>query len=162
MPGWVLPLMIVALAGCAGGRPAPGGDRCPIEASDLAEIRKLVSDYRASWLSGDASAVLGLFTDDGVLLPHHGDAPVVGRAAIEKFWWPRDAPPFRLLRMEVTVDEVGGNCGLAFARGIDEIAWSGGGRTRSQRGTYLNVFRKTAGGWKISHHMWDDPVAQVE
>jgi uncharacterized protein (TIGR02246 family) len=121
-----------------------------------------MSKYRDAWMAADARAVLAVFTPDAVLLPHHGDDPVVGRAAIERFWWPPDSPPFTLMRMEVTVDEVGGDCRIAYARGADRIDWSSGGKTLSQRGTYLNVLRNESDGtWRISHHMWDDPMPQV-
>ena len=110
-----------------------------------------------------SKAVLAVFTPDAVLLPHHGDNPVVVRAAMERFWWPPGSPPFTLTRMEVTVDDVGGDCGIAWARGFDEIEWTASGKTHSQRGTYLNVLRKQSdGAWRISHHMWDDPLPQVQ
>jgi ketosteroid isomerase-like protein len=34
------------------------------------------------------------------------------------------------------------------------------GDNRIAKGTFLNVLKKLPNGeWKISHHMWDDPVA---
>jgi uncharacterized protein (TIGR02246 family) len=151
---------LVLLAGCATSRPDAAG--CPLTPADDAAVRSVMSKYRDAWMAADAKAVLAVFTRDAVLLPHHGDDPVVGLAAIERFWWSPDSPPFTLTRMEVTVDEVGGDCRIAHARGFDEIEWSGAGKTHSQRGTYLNVLRKESdGAWRISHHMWDDPAPQV-
>jgi uncharacterized protein (TIGR02246 family) len=151
---------VVLLAGCATSRPDAAG--CPLTPADDAAVRSVMSKYRDAWMAADAKAVLAVFTRDAVLLPHHGDDPVVGLAAIERFWWSPDSPPFTLTRMEVTVDEVGGDCRIAHARGFDEIEWSGAGKTHSQRGTYLNVLRKESdGAWRISHHMWDDPAPQV-
>jgi uncharacterized protein (TIGR02246 family) len=151
---------VVLLAGCATSRPGAAG--CPLTPADDAAVRSVMSKYRDAWMAADAKAVLAVFTRDAVLLPHHGDDPVVGLAAIERFWWSPDSPPFTLTRMEVTVDEVGGDCRIAHARGFDEIEWSGAGKTHSQRGTYLNVLRKESdGAWRISHHMWDDPAPQV-
>jgi uncharacterized protein (TIGR02246 family) len=151
---------VVLLAGCATSRSGAAG--CPLTPADDAAVRSVMSKYRDAWMAADAKAVLAVFTRDAVLLPHHGDDPVVGLAAIERFWWSPDSPPFTLTRMEVTVDEVGGDCRIAHARGFDEIEWSGAGKTHSQRGTYLNVLRKESdGAWRISHHMWDDPAPQV-
>src|SRR4051812_32184249 len=120
----------VVLAGCAASR--PGVVRCELTPADAAVVRGVMSNYRDAWMAADAKAVLALFTRDAVLLPHHGDDPVVGLAAIEGFWWPPGSPPFTLTRMEVTVDEVGGDCRIAHARGSDEIEWTGSGRTHSQ------------------------------
>lgn len=151
---------LVVLAGCATSRPGAAG--CELTPADAAAVRGVMSKYRDAWMAADAKAVLALFTRDAVLLPHHGDDPVVGLAAMERFWWPPGSPPFTLTRMEVTVDEVGGDCRIAHARGSDEIEWTGSGKTHSQRGTYLNVLRKESdGAWRISHHMWDDPAPQV-
>ena len=153
-----LALACALLAGCAASRPPPAGGACALTPADLASVRSVMATYRDAWMAADRAAVLALFTDDAVLLPHHGDDPVVGRAAIERFWWPARSPPFTLNRMEVTVDQAGGDCAVAFARGTDEIAWTSEGRTHQQRGTYLNVLRKEGDGtWRISHHMWDDP-----
>jgi uncharacterized protein (TIGR02246 family) len=151
---------LVVLAGCATSR--HGGAECELTPADAAAVRGVMAGYRDAWMGADAKAVLALFTRDAVLLPHHGDDPVVGLAAIERFWWPPGSPTFTLTRMEVTVDEVGGDCRIAHARGSDEIEWSGSGKIHSQRGTYLNVLRKEGDGpWRISHHMWDDPPPQV-
>src|SRR5205814_4174188 len=110
---------LVLLAGCATSRPAPGGAGCSLTPADAAEVRDVISKYRDAWMAADPKAVLAVFTPDAVLLPHHGDNPVVGRAAMERFWWPPGSPPFTLTRMEVTVDDVGGDCGIAWARGFD-------------------------------------------
>jgi len=148
---------------CAAPRPSGPRADCELTRDDLERARTVITAYRDAWLDADATAVLALFTRDAVLLPHHGDPPVVGEAAIRAFWWPPGSGPFKLLSMEVSVDEVGGSCGTAFARGTDQIAWASGGKTYRQRGTYLNVLRKMPdGSWKISHHMWDDPAPQVE
>lgn len=135
-----------------------------LDAKDRAAIRALIDRYRSSWMAGDARGVLSTFTDDAVLLPHHGDAPVVGGKAIEKFWWPPGAPPFKLLDFELTVDEIGGCGALAHARGAHQMSWSieEGSKVKRfrQRGTYLVILRRLAdGSWRTSHRMWDDPAA---
>jgi uncharacterized protein (TIGR02246 family) len=134
---------------------------------DVAAIRAIIEAYRTSWLAGDEQAVLKTLTDDAVLLPHHGDAPVVGRSAITKFWWPDGAPPTKITKLIITIDEVGGDCSVAYARGRDEVSWSieerGTTKTYGNAGYYLNILRKLPDGtWHISHHMWDDPATQAQ
>lgn len=107
--------------------------------SDDAEVHPLraVNDaYRAAWLAGDSAAVLRLFAPDAVLLPHHGDPPVVGLEAIRRYWWPPNTNPATVTALEITVDDadVDGDTGTLWGRGE----------------------------WRITHRMWDDPVAQPD
>ena len=130
--------------------------------TDVAAIHATVEAYRQSWLAGDAEGVLRTFTEDAVLLPHHGDPPVVGIAAIRSYWFAPGGPPTTITELALTIEQTSGNAGLAFVRGRDSVAWtvSRGGRiTRSSNaGTYLNVMKKMPdGSWRIQAHMWDDP-----
>ena len=50
-----------------------------LSADDIAKIRDAHKRYETTWLKGDADGVRSLFTDDCVLLPHHGDPPRVGK-----------------------------------------------------------------------------------
>jgi len=130
--------------------------------ADKTAIKAVMENYRTSWLKGDARGVQNTFTEDAVLLPADGGKPVVGKKAIIAYWWPSGAPPTPVLELNITVDEVDGECGLAYARGTDEVAWSSMEKgkivTHKVKGTYLNVFRKGKDGkWRISHHMWDNP-----
>ena len=132
-----------------------------------AELRTVVDDYRAAWLRGDSAAVLRLFASDAVLLPHHGDSPVVGLEAIRAFWWPASAPPTRITTLEQTTDgvRVDGGTGTVWGTFTLGFSWEADGGTRALRnsGTYLMVLRREADGrWRITHRMWDDPVAQPQ
>ena len=130
--------------------------------ADVAGIHETIEAYRRSWLAGDAEGVLRTFTDDAVLLPHHGDPPVVGIEAIRKYWFAPGGPPTTITELVLTIDQTSGNSGLAFVRGSDSVAWTVSDRgqvTRwSNAGTYLNVMKKMQdGSWRIQAHMWDDP-----
>lgn len=134
---------------------------------DIAKIRQVHRHYEQAWLKGDADAVRALFTDDSVLLPHHGDPPRVGRNELNAFWFPPDAPPSKILKLKLDIKDIGGNAQIAYVWGFDEVAWSttqeGKTKTVSNKGTFLNVLKKQpSGGWKISHHMWDDPLHQQQ
>ncbi len=139
--------------------------RPELTSADVAGIKAVLENYRTAWLKGDADGVLNNFTDDGVLLPHHGGAPVIGRAAMQKYWFPAGATPTRVIKLNITFEQIGGDCQFAYARGRDEVSWTieenGITKTYGHSGTYLNVFRKTpAGSWRITHHMWDDPATE--
>ncbi len=81
---------------------------------DRTSIRNVIEKYRTSWLAGDAEGVMSTFTEDAVLLPAQGSAPVVGREAIRKYWWPAGAPPTTVTKLNITYEEMGGECGTAF------------------------------------------------
>jgi len=75
---------------------------CLLEA-DREAVRGVHDAYRAAWLANDGEAVRRNFTEDAVLLPHHGLAPVEGMAAIKQFWWPADAKLTTITRFEATL-----------------------------------------------------------
>lgn len=104
------------------------------------ELRAVNNAYRTAWLAGDSAAVLRLFAADAVLLPHHGDPPVVGLDAIRRFWWPAGSPPTTITALEISTEGASVN-----------------------GGTYLMVLRRgSPGGWVITHRMWDDRVPVQE
>jgi uncharacterized protein (TIGR02246 family) len=130
-------------------------------------IRATIEAYRTAWLANDAKGVLKTLTDDAVLLPAHGAPAVVGIAAIEKYWFAPGGPPTTVMGLDITVDQVRGNRTLAFARGLDGVAWTvtqdGATHRHSHTGTYLNVMKKLPNGaWRIQVHMWDDGPEHVE
>ena len=132
-------------------------------ATELGRLRAVNDSYRHAWLAGDSAAVLRLFTPGAVLLPHHGDPPVLGIEAIRAFWWPPDAPPTTVTALDVTMEgaEVEGPVGVLWGRFTLAFSFVSEGRQRSLRnsGTYLMVLRRQVDGeWRITHRMWDDPV----
>jgi uncharacterized protein (TIGR02246 family) len=136
-------------------------DKSALTEQDRTAIRSVIEKYRTSWLAGDAAGVMSTFTDDAVLLPAQGSAAVVGREAIRRYWWPAGGPPTTITKLNITYEQIGGECGIAYARGKDEVGWTieenGTKKNRGNSGTYLNVMRRLPDGtWRISHHMWDD------
>ena len=153
--------MIAVSTACRSGAAGQGG------AADGRSLRAVNEAYRAAWLAGDSAAVLRLFASDAVLLPHHGDPPVVGLAAIQAFWWPPDGPPTTVTSMDITTDgaEVTADQGVLWGRFALAFSFEMNGQQRSLRnaGTYLMVLRRQADReWRITHRMWDDPVAQQD
>jgi len=133
--------------------------------ADIQKIKQTIGTYRSGWLDGNPTTVQSTFDKDAVLLPHHGDRPVVGIEAIKSYWWPKNATATKIVRLDITVDEIGGDGCYAFVRGNDSVEWvtatSAGEQKYANAGTYLNVMRKQPDGtWRILQHMWDDPANQ--
>jgi uncharacterized protein (TIGR02246 family) len=162
-----LPRAIAVATALLGTRSlALGTPASKISAADEAKVRAVLEQYRSAWLRNDAQAVLRLFTDDAVLLPHHGVEPVVGIEAARAFWFPTGGPSTTITEFALTVDETGGSCDIAFARGHSRLAWITGegaaARRSTNAGTWLTLLRRQAdGSWRITHQMWDDPPAQT-
>jgi uncharacterized protein (TIGR02246 family) len=146
---------------------ASDGNPGELTVDDERAIKTTIEGYRTSWLANDAKGVLKVFTEDAVLLPAHGGTAVVGIAAIERHWFSPGGPPTTVTELDITVEQVSGNRGLAFARGLDSVAWTvtehGVTHRHSHPGTYLNVMKRLPdGSWRIQVHMWDDGPERVE
>ena len=162
-----LALALTLFSATSDNTTSASGCSATLSKQDTAAVKAVIESYRTSWLADDTEGVLKIFTDDAVLLPHHGVAPVVGRQALKDFWWPAGTSRVKLNKLDITVDEVGGDCQLAYVRGHDAISWTveegGTQKTYVNSGTYLNILRKMPEGtWRISHHMWDDPANQLQ
>ena len=154
----VLPV-ICLLSTC----PGIGAAGNTLSGEDVAKIKQVHSKYEEAWLKGDADGVRALFTDDCVLLPPHGDTPRIGQRGLNEYWFPPDSPPTQITKLVVTPQGIGGDGQIAYVWGTDEVAWTtvqnGKTTSASHKGIFLNVLKKQANGeWKISNHMWDEPV----
>jgi uncharacterized protein (TIGR02246 family) len=132
-----------------------------LRSHDQKAISAAIEAYRTAWLANDAKGVLSTFTDDAVLLPAHGAAPVVGIEAIRTYWFAPGKATTTVTRLDITVEQVNGNATLAWVRGSDNVGWTatdgGGTRRYYHPGTYLNIMKKLPdGSWRIQAHMWDD------
>lgn len=144
---------------------ANSGKTKTLSVGDAASIRAVLEHYRTAWLAGDADGVRSTFTQDAVLLPHHGVPPVVGMAAINDFWFAPSSTKTTITKFVQTLDEVGGHGMLAYVRGRSEVAWtiedSGKKENWRNAGNFLAVLMKQADGkWRMSHLIWNDPPNQ--
>lgn len=151
----------------AGALPSSNDQLSGLTPNDENAIKATIEAYRTAWLANDAKSVLNTFTDDAALLPAHGTPAVVGITAIEKYWFTPGGPPTTVTRLDITVDQIGGNRTLAFARGLDSVGWTvtqnGVTHRHFHPGTYLNVMKKVPdGSWRIQVHMWDDGPEHVD
>ena len=146
-------LLCGALAASVEAWGASGGDE--------ASIREVLERYRTAWLANDPEGVRSCFTQEAVLMPHHGTEPVVGMKAINNFWFPSSATKTTILKFKRTVEEIGVEGGLAYARGQGKVVWKVEDKGQSEEwrtgGTYMAILKKQASGkWLISHLIWDD------
>ena len=134
-----------------------------LSAEDVAKIKQVHSKYEEAWLKGDADGVRALFTDDCVILPPHADKPRIGQKGLDEFWFPPNAPPTKITKLVMTLQNIGGDGQIAYVWGTHEVAWTtlqnGQTTNASHKGVFLYVLEKQAdGNWKMSHHMWDDAI----
>ena len=81
--------------------------------------------------------------------------------AINDFWFPATSTKTTVLKFDRTIDEIGVEGSLAYARGHSEVAWrvEDPGKREDWRtaGTYVAILKKQAGGgWLIARLIWDD------
>ena len=142
--------------------PSAWGESAPFPAKAIEQVKAAHQAYVEAWLSNDPKAIMATLTDDAILMPHHGVAPVVGKDAIQAFWFPPDAPPTKVTRIVNSVTEVDGQGDLAFVWGRSELVFEYDGKTYSNEGNYLSILRRGDDGrWRISRRMWNDPVPDV-
>src|SRR5436853_2637537 len=60
----------------------------PLTKSDRAELSSLSAKFTGGWRHNSRDEVMRLFAADAVFIPHDGAKPHIGKAAIEKFWFP--------------------------------------------------------------------------
>ena len=127
------------------------------ENRDEAALRSLDQAYATAWMNGDADGVMALFTEDATLVPHHGDAPVKGHAAIRNGWFnPNYAPTVvpESVR-EPTEIFVSGDMGVV--RGRMRLVWEyEGTRTTIPEGNYVMIAVRRDEGWRIRLLTWND------
>lgn len=163
MVGWILCSAVMFPALLLGSDTPCGG----LTSDDVKAIKETIEAYRTSWLQGNANGVLKTFVEDAVLLPHHGDSPIQGIAAIREHWFAPGGPATTITDLKITVEQVSGDGSMAFVRGQDAVSWTiaqdGRAARFSNSGTYLNVMKKLSdGSWRILAHMWDDPANRAE
>ena len=139
---------------------------CPVlanEQDDVVALRALDQAYATEWIKGDADRVMALFTEDATLVPHHGDAPIKGQAAIRKFWFdpnyaPTVVPEWNREAVEIFI---AGETGVV--RGRARLVWEyDGKRTTIPEGNYVMIAVRQNGEWRIRLLTWnDDPRSWI-
>jgi uncharacterized protein (TIGR02246 family) len=127
------------------------------ESEDISSLRALDQSYATEWKEGDADGVMALFTEDATLVPHHGDEPIKGHAAIREFWFNPDYPPTVVPSWTREPAEffISGDVGVV--RGTARLVWEfDGTRTTIPNGNYVLIAVRQEQGWRIRMLTWND------
>src|SRR5215216_5773232 len=107
-------------------------------------LLELTKQYLAAAKARDAAKVASFYAEDAVLMPPNAP-PVKGRKGIqqdhERLF--KQSPPFELTATPLASDTSGD---LGYIQGEFVVKREGGGEVR---GKYVEVWRRTKGGWKI-------------
>lgn len=136
---------------------------CHLAAQDIAAVRTLNQAYPSALVADDAPAAMELFTEDAVLLPHHGAPTIEGKAAIHQHLWPDNGPAVTVSAFTMVPVEIDGCAPFAYSRGTFSITFTvesdGTRKTFSNNGNYLMIYRKEGdASWHIARYIWNDPV----
>lgn len=151
---------VIVFTALATARPALADER-----EDIAALRALDQAYAAEWIEGDADGVMMLFTEDATLVPHQGDAPIKGSAAIRDFWFnpnyaPTVIPEWRRESVEIFVL---GDTGVVRGRSRPLVWEYEGTRTTIPEANYVLIAVRRGGDWRIRLLTWnDDPQSWVQ
>ncbi len=127
------------------------------EAEDIETLRQLDQAYAAEWMANNAQGVLELFTDDATLVPHHGDAPVVGKESIRRFWFDPSYAPTTVPEWDREPGEIVVLGDVGIVRGRARLVWEYEGvRTTIPEGNYVLIAVRTVRGWLIRMLTWND------
>jgi len=106
--------------------------------------------------SGDVSTVVGMYSDDAILMPPN-DTTVYGKEEIQS-WWEDYFQFFRITSSVETERDVTLAGNQAFERASFSgtiIPKEGGVRIHDDIRSLIVWKRAADGSWKISHHIWN-------
>lgn len=134
------------------------------ETADIEALHALDQAYASEWMDNDAEGVMALFTEDATLVPHHGDAPIVGAEAIRDFWFNPDYPPTVVPEWDRKAKEILLMGDVGVVRGRARLVWEYQGvRTTIPEGNYVMIAVKSDAGWRIRMLTWnDDPRKWIQ
>ncbi|MDA2924020.1 DUF4440 domain-containing protein [Acidobacteria bacterium AH-259-L09] len=145
---------VVCLGACAPAEEEPVEEATTREA-DVEAINKLAEEYTVAFNAGDSATIVGLFANDGVLMPP--DAPVrAGNQAIESWYQTR----FDQFTIEQSISpeetEVAGDWGFGRGTYKSKFTPKDAGEAIDIEGKYIAILgRQPNGSWKITRLIWN-------
>lgn len=150
-------LASIVVSACNG--PAPASSRTEQPPFDLDATRQFIAQQNARFtqahLAGDVAAIDSMFAPDAKSYPP-GAAAVTGLQAIHDFTVEYIKAGLTEFREEST-DFYGDN-DLVVDAGIYVVTY--GPEHVTERGKYLNVWRKLNGTWKIQSNIWNSDAPE--
>ena len=144
---WLLPIVLVAIAGgCASvPPPTPAVDHAAINAA----IDSLGTAFNAACAAKDTNAIVGGYADDAHFLPA-GAPRVDGKDAIREAWVGFLSMPGMALTT-TSSDRIISEAGdLVIDLGSYEFKWEQNGKPMTDKGKYSLTYKKVGGDWKIA------------
>jgi uncharacterized protein (TIGR02246 family) len=117
-----------------------------------AEIGKMSQAWQTAYNAGDAAALTALYTSDAKVMPP-GTEPVSGSAAIQAFFTKDIAGG---AKNALTSQDVTGSGDFALETG----GWVATGKDGKHldHGTYMTLYKKVGGAWKIYRDTWNSSM----
>jgi len=125
--------------------------------TEAATIKSLALSMDEAALGGDWTKLVGLFTEDCIVMPPNGPE-VQGRAAFSSFI---DSMGLEVYTHKIEFHEVGGQDDFAFARGkyAESFTVNDVEGTIEDSGKVLATLRRQAdGSWRFSCWMWNSDL----
>ena len=144
--------VVLFLTAC--GQQAPPDTR----AADAATIKDLDSQWSKKAAANDVEGTMSFYTDDASMLPPN--APIaIGSQAIRSMW-ATFLVPGNSVSWEASKVEVARSSDLAYSTGVyHEIMKDAQGKSASDNGKYLEVWKKQADGkWKVVADMYNSDL----
>jgi uncharacterized protein (TIGR02246 family) len=123
----------------------------PATAEELSQMNR---DFAKALNNKDAVAAANCYTEDATVLPPN-EAPVSGRAAIQKYW--EGAVAAGAFNVSVATISTGSNGDLGYEIGRFEMSTKDStGKVNTERGKYVELLKRGADGqWKSTHGIWN-------
>jgi uncharacterized protein (TIGR02246 family) len=127
--------------------------------SDLIEeaIREANRRFEATFFAGNAEAMAALYTDDAQLLPT-GSEPVLGTAAIARFWADLMKLGIKKAKLESLEIDAQGATVIELGR----YSLFADGERSLDRGKYIVIWKLVKGEWKLHRDIWNTSVAPAQ
>ena len=116
--------------------------------SDMDQIKALDSGVADGINAGDASAVAAHYTDDAAIHPP-GAGRMDGKEAIQSYWQGGIDAGLSAVSIVATSIDISGDSSVSVG------TLSGKMGDMALTGKYIVVGKKTDGGWKIHHDIWN-------
>ena len=116
--------------------------------NDLDQVRALDSEMVEAINAGDAAAATALYTDDAAIHPPSAGR-IDGTEAIQSYW--QAGIDAGLKEVGITASSVD----VARDGSVTVGTLSGKMGDGALTGKYIVIGKKTAGGWKIHHDIWN-------
>ena len=145
-----------------GEKPANGtAEATATAAVDTSADEQAIRGHVDHWLqlvkAKDAAGIANLYAEDGAVMPPN--APIgTGRAAIQQAWASMMQTPGFALTFTPEQIVVSSSGDMALDRGTYSLTVAPGGKTQSDTGKYVVVWRKIGGEWKAAADIFNSDL----